>query len=130
MYCFDSTFVIDYLSADERTVEFLSAAEPAEFYVPAVVVYEAYAGEVFTENPVELTTIREYLNWAKVVPVTERTCREAATVQRELLEYGTPLSARDAMVAGAARETGATLVTEDADFLADAVREVVDVQAY
>lgn len=129
-YCFDSTFVIDYLSADDRTAEFLSRVEPADLYVPAAVVYEAYAGEVFAEKPADLPAVKEYLNWAEIVPFTERTCREAATVQEDLLDSGVPLSARDAMIAGSAREVGATLVTEDSDFHVDGVRAVLDVQSY
>jgi tRNA(fMet)-specific endonuclease VapC len=48
--------------------------------------------------------------------VTGDAAREAALIEAELLEQGTPINALDMLIAGVVRDAGATLVTRDSDF--------------
>jgi len=65
-----------------------------------------------------------------VLPVTERTASEAATLQRDLLERGVPADHPDALIAACAREHGGTFATADTHFWKERVREVLDVAIY
>ena len=57
---------------------------------------------------------------------TAHFARGAAELQGELRQRGTPLSARDAFVAGTARVLGESLAVSDSDSDVDGLREIVD----
>lgn len=130
MNCFDSTFVIDYLAGESRTIEYLEPRSTTSLYVPAIVFHEALEGQVKSVGPPEFHELRSSLTWADIAPFDESTAREAATIQSELAEHGRTLKTADAMIAGTARDLGATLVTRDDDLTNDAVRAVLDVETY
>jgi predicted nucleic acid-binding protein len=130
MKCLDSSFLVDYLDGEEATLVYLSENAEAPLYVPAIALYEIYEGAVHDDDD-EPKATRQNLDWMDdVLPFSETTALETARLQRSLLEAGSPLAPRDAMVAATAREVGATLVSGDGDFLDDSVREVLDVETY
>jgi predicted nucleic acid-binding protein len=130
MKCLDSSFLIDYLDGEEATLVYLSENAEAPLYVPAIALYEIYEGAVYDDDD-EPKATRQNLDWMDdVLPFSETTALETARLQRSLLEEGSPLAPRDAMVAATAREVGATLVSGDGDFLDDSVQSVLDVEGY
>jgi predicted nucleic acid-binding protein len=130
MKCLDSSFLIDYLDGEEATLVCLSENAEAPLYVPAIALYEIYEGAVYDDDD-EPKATRQNLDWMDdVLPFSETTALETARLQRSLLEEGSPLAPRDAMVAATAREVGATLVSGDGDFLDDSVQSVLDVEGY
>jgi predicted nucleic acid-binding protein len=130
MNCFDTTFVIDYLSGEEATVEYLEEHSDEEFHVPAVVLHEGIDGVVKSAGDADIQEFVARLGWAKVAPFGRRTAIEAGRVQKKLAENGAQLKPVDAMVAGTASQLGATLVTRDSDMTTDAVRGILDVREY
>jgi predicted nucleic acid-binding protein len=130
MNCFDTTFVVDYLSGDEATVEYLEEHTDEEFHVPAVVLHESIEGAVKSSGSADLQEFVARLGWANVAPFGRTTALEAGRVQKELAEHGAQLKPVDAMIAGTASELGATLVTRDSDMTREPVREVLDVRTY
>jgi len=130
MRCFDSTFVVDYLAGEQRTVDYLEAHADEAFSLPAVVLYEALEGGVKSAGPPEFRATRAHLSWADVAPFGETTAIEAGRLQADLAERGRELNSADAMIGGTARELGATLVTADGDLTNDDVRAILDVDEY
>ena len=130
MNCFDTTFVIDYLSGDGATAEYLEEHSNEAFYIPAVVLHEGIEGTVKSSGSADIQEFVAQLGWAEVAPFGRTTAVEAGRVQKELAEHGAQLKSVDAMIAGTASELGATLVTRDSDMTKEAVRQVLDVREY
>jgi hypothetical protein len=51
-------------------------------------------------------------------------------MQNRLLDFGTPMSPRDLMIAATARSEGEELVVSDADFETGALRELLSVRTF
>lgn len=130
MNCFDTTFVVDYLSGNEATVEYLEEHSDEEFHIPAIVLHEGIDGVVKSVGDADIQRFVAQLDWAHVASFGRTTAVEAGRVQRELAEHGAQLKPVDAMIAGTASQLGATLVTRDSDMTREAVREVLDVREY
>lgn len=112
MLCFDSDFLVDYLDGVPATREFLDDHETEAFYVPTVVLFEIYRGELDPDR-VGLSTLRTALDWADPLPFTERAAGEAATIEVDLKRRGEDIGARDTMIAGVVRDAGGTVVTRN-----------------
>lgn len=132
MLCLDSNIVSDYLTGHEPAQEFLDAHPHEDLVVTATTMVELYMGALHGHFDGDLDDTREAIGWLglDVLQHDHRTALEAARLQRELIERGTPLTAMDAMIAGVARMNGATLATNDGDFLNEDVRSVLDVVEY
>lgn len=130
MNCFDTTFVVDYRSGDEATIEYLEEHSNEGFYVPSVVLHEGIEGVVKSSGSADIQRFVAGLGWADIAPFGCTTAVEAGRIQKELAERGAQLKPVDAMVAGTASELGATVVTRDSDMTKEEVREVLDVEKY
>jgi predicted nucleic acid-binding protein len=131
MKCLDSSLLIDYLNEDEAALAYISDHLDEPLYASSVTLFELYQGAVFGGDEREPEATRHHLDWLdEVLPFTEETALETARLQSELLEEGKPLQPRDAMIAGTAREVGATLVAGDGDFTDDDVQAVASVESY
>lgn len=130
MRCYDSSFVIDYLSGDERTIQYLEANASEQHFLPAIVLYEALQGEVRSAGSPEFAQVRGHLDWAEIAQFDEATAVAAGQLLDTLASEGRTLASADAMIAGTASSLGATLVTDDDDFTNETVRSVLDVETY
>jgi predicted nucleic acid-binding protein len=130
MKCFDSTFVVDYLSGEPSTIEYLEARSTGALYLPAIVVYEAFEGGVKSAGPAGFRETLGNLAWADIAPFGEATALEAGRLQDELAAEGRELGSADAMIGGTARELGAPLVTRDTDFTNAEADGVLDIETY
>ena len=130
MKCYDSSFVIDYLDGSRSAIEYLEAHVDEPRYIPSVVLFELYQGELFSRGPPQFERLQHRLGWADPVPFTATTALETGVLLDELATDGRALTPRDAMIAGTARELGATLVTSDGDLTNDELRSVLDVDTY
>jgi len=54
MNCFDTMFVIDYLSGDEATVKYLEEHSEEEFHVPADILHEGIEGTVRSSGSADI----------------------------------------------------------------------------
>lgn len=115
MLCFDTSFLVDYVDGREATATFLAANEREAFYTPTVALFELHRGEIDPEAGRDRETISGWFDWAQPLPLSAAAAAEAATIDASLHDDGSPIGARDALIAGIARDAGATVVTRNTD---------------
>ncbi len=118
MNCLDSAFIVDFLDSEQDHHEAAVAwmdnrADPLA--TPAICAFEvlrgtARAGEDRFDRAVG------FLRTLTVLRLDLDAAMAAGRLDGELHGEGTPLSARDTLVASAARTHGYVLVTRDRDF--------------
>ncbi|PSQ15686.1 VapC toxin family PIN domain ribonuclease [Halobacteriales archaeon QS_8_69_26] len=115
MRCADTSFLVDYLTGDDRARVWLADNEDRPLHVPTVARFEIYRGALRADLPDGLSGAVEGLDWTEPLPFTDAAARESARIGHELREAGAQTNVADRLIAGTAREAGATLVTRDAD---------------
>ncbi len=125
---YDSSVLIDYFDGDEHAATYVENHAHERAAAPPLVLFEVYQGEVFKSGPTDLAAIDRALSWLTVIDVTDATARAAAALQEALQETGSPLAARDAFIAGAAKRRGERLVVADADFDVEGITEQLDIE--
>lgn len=132
MLCLDSNVVSDYLTGHEPARRFLDKHPREDLVVTATTMVELYMGALYGHFDGDLDDTREAIGWLglDILEHDSRTALESARLQQELMDRGAPLAAMDAMIVATARMNGATLATNDSDFLNDEVRAVLDVVEY
>lgn len=116
MNCLDSSAVIDYLEGETAIGEYLEAREREPFFAPTVVLQDVFVGAARLNGSEGVRQVREDLAWVEPLPLTVDGAAEAAIVDAELRNDGTPIGPMDATIAGVVREVGGTLITSDEDF--------------
>lgn len=114
MFCLDATFVIDYVDGVEATREFHDRHSTGAYYVPTVVLFEFYRGEIGPRSSTTLADLRRALDWTRELPFTDSAAGEAAEIETELMARDEGIGARDTMIAGTVREADGTIVTRNA----------------
>ena len=131
MLVLDNNLLSDYLDGTGTARRFLTEYEREEWAISAIVLYEAYMGCVHGYIDAAPEQIGEAITSSmSVLDVTERTAREAKTLQQSLLDQGKPVDHPDALIAASAREHGGTFATAEKQFWRDPVREHVPVAKY
>ncbi|KYH25008.1 tRNA(fMet)-specific endonuclease VapC [Halalkalicoccus paucihalophilus] len=119
MRCLDNSVLSDYLRSDnprhEQAATVIESYDGA-WYLPIPVLWEALRYGAQASRKPGVTETEAALNWADPLPVTAGAVTEAAMIEAELLDQGTPINAVDMLIAGIVREAGATIVTRDSDF--------------
>lgn len=116
MHCLDASALVDYLEGDEAIGEFLEQRAGEPFFAPAIVLHEVFVGAARLRGQAGVQNVREDLDWVEPLPLTVDGAAEAALVDAELRDEGTPIGAMDTVIAGAVRQVGGTLVTADPHF--------------
>lgn len=131
MLVLDNNLLSDYLAGRAETKAWLKQYDDEVWAISSIVMYEAYMGSLYGYIDASRATVREAIMTSmEVLEVTERTAREAATLQEELHERGVPADHPDALIAAATREHGGTFATAERHFWTDEVQAVLDVAAY
>ena len=130
MNCLDSSFVIDFLDPDAENHDaadgWMREHSDEPLVVPYICAFEVLRGAARADG--EYERAKSFLR-SSSVDVESAGLREAVTAAEfdaELREGGTPLSARDTLVASCAKRTGYTLVTRDRNFDFEGVPMEVD----
>ena len=84
--------------------------------VPTLALFEIYRGALRSAGPGGVGAVAGSLEWVDPLPLTEGAAREAAAVEEELRDAGTPINLGDVLLAGVCREAGASIVTRDEQF--------------
>lgn len=120
MNCLDSSFVIDFLDPDAESHDaadrWMREHSDEPLVVPYICAFEVLRGAARAHG--EYERVKSFLR-SRAVEVESAGLSEAigaAEFDAELHDGGTPLSARDTLVASCAKRTGYTLVTRDRDF--------------
>lgn len=116
MYCLDTNAVIDYLDGVDTIGAFIKKHKHDPIFSPTVTLHEMFVGSVRTRGKRGLKDVREDLDWLIPLPLTIEGAAEAALIDAELHKAGEPIGPLDTLIAGIAREKGATLVTLDPHF--------------
>ena len=119
----DTSVIIDYLEGIDSVVSFVDDQDT--LFTASICVYEVLEGEVFGPGKTDVFQTRQAFGRVQALDFTEAIAIEAANLQADLLQEGTPVSPRDTMIAATAQSTGDILVTADADF--KAFSETMDV---
>ena len=119
MNCLDSAFLIDFLDPEaanhEQAVAWMESNRDEELAVPAICAFEVVrgtgrAGDDRFEQAVG------FLRTLSVLDLSLSTALAAGDLDSRLHDNGTPLSARDTLVAAPTLEHSGRLVTRDRDF--------------
>lgn len=127
MKCLETSFLIDYLDGEDDARAFLEAWPDAPFFAPSLCLFEVYRGAARAGGPDAVERVEDALDWIESIELSAAAAREAAIVEAELRDAGTPINLADVLIAGIVRHAGGTVVTNDGDF--GAVRNL-DVERY
>ena len=116
MKCLETSFLIDYLDGHEAAGAYLEARSNAPFFAPSLSLYEVYRGAARSDGPGGVDRAERALEWVEPLDLGAGASREAALIEAELLDGGTPINLGDVLIAGIVRDAGGTVVTNDADF--------------
>lgn len=132
MLCLDSNLVSDHLVGYQPARRFLNEYSNEDLVITATTMVELYMGALYGRFDGGLDETREAIGWLSldVLEHDNRTALETARLQKELQRRGSPLTAMDAMIGATARVNGATLATNDGNFLNNDVRDVLDIVEY
>ncbi|MBS1263089.1 MAG: tRNA(fMet)-specific endonuclease VapC [Methanonatronarchaeales archaeon] len=126
MTLYDSSILIDYLNGDGDALDYIEDHIYERAVTVPLVKFEVYQGEVFKNGPTDLRSVDNALKWLTVVDETPKMSRTAAELQDHLRKMGEPLTARDAYIAGAAKELNERLAATDSDFDAEGLRGILE----
>ena len=118
MLCLESSFLVDWFRGQEYARTYLSGYDAdTRVIVPTVVLHELFVGALDTgAYPSAPGTVYEALDTTEFVGLTPSAAQEAADIRVTLAERGNRINPFDALIAGIARDAGATLVTADDHF--------------
>lgn len=117
MICLDSSFLVDRFRDREYAQIYLdSLADDVQIYVPAVVLHELFTGALRSEQTETIPEIKRELAHISVAPFDSDAAEEAARIRATLADRGDLINKLDILIAGIARQMGATVVAVDRDF--------------
>jgi predicted nucleic acid-binding protein len=115
MLCLESSFLIDRFRGQNYAEKFLDDRPADErVLVPTVVLHELFVGALGSgQYPPSPSSVYEALEYTDFTPLTPPAAEEAAEIRVTLADRGERIGAFDSLIAGTARDDGATLVTTD-----------------
>lgn len=119
MNCLDSSFLVDFLDPEQKdhdsAVAWMDEQGDEALATPAICAFEVLRGTARV-NDERFERAVGFLRTLDVLEFGLQDAIAAGNLDGRLHEEGTPLSARDTLVASPAREHGFALVTRDRDF--------------
>lgn len=116
MITLDTSFLVDYLSGDPDTKEYLAEHTNEPMYSPTLSLFEVYRGAVHAAGGDTVADVVDALGWVEPLPLDEPAAREAAVIEGELLDAGDRINLGDVLIAGVCRHRDATIVSRDGHF--------------
>jgi len=114
MFVLDTNTVIDYFRGKGRVAERLLSVPPSEIGLPSIAAYEAWVGVLGSKNDVKRQDqFEEFLATIEVLPFDAAMSRRAAVIRVALARRGEFIGPMDTLIAAAALEADATLVTRN-----------------
>lgn len=119
MNCLDSSFIVDFLDSEtdhhEEAVAWMREHADETLAVPAICAFEVLRGTARAGDD-RFDRATGFLRTLTVLELDLVTAIAAGNLDGRLHASGTPLGARDTLVATPALEHGYALVTRDRDF--------------
>ena len=105
MKVLDTTFLIDILNGEERTLKIAKSSE--ELLTTQVNMYEIIRGIFLTDNPEKgLLSAKDMLENLKILPLDDSGIIKSAEIFAELAKSGKMISDTDCLIAGIALSNG------------------------
>jgi predicted nucleic acid-binding protein len=115
MKVLETSYLVDYEQGLDSAKSYFERNEDESMAASTVSMFELAFGVVWDSNG-SLTTLRESLVWVDFLDLSVADAIEAARIQAELQSSGDRIPIGDLLVAGVARNRGATLVGADDHF--------------
>lgn len=115
MKLLETSYLVDYEKGLEVAKSFFEANEHELLAASTVSMFELAFGVVWDSNRF-LNDLQESLLWVDFLDFTVADAVEGAHIQSELQSVGERIPIGDMMIAGVARNRGATLVAADEHF--------------
>lgn len=115
MKLLETSFLIDYENGRDEAQQYYESNARDTFAASTISMFELGFGVVW-DGTRSLDALQDSLRWVDFLDFTVSDAIEAATIQAELQEAGTRIPIGDLLIAGVARNRGATLVAGDSHF--------------
>lgn len=115
MKVLDTSYLIDFERSREPARTYFEAHEHDPLAISSISTFELAFGVVWS-GAESLDDLVRSLEWVDVPAVTLEDALEGTRIQAELQEAGERLPITDVMIAGVARNRGATIVSADTHF--------------
>lgn len=117
MICLDSSFLIDRFRDREYAETFLESIDAdVPIIVPTIVLHELFSGALRMDHSESVEDIRHELTGTRFTSFDADAAEEAAEIRATLADRGESINKLDVLIAGVARQAGATVVAVDRDF--------------
>ncbi len=115
MACLETTFLIDLLRGSQEIKDLKEELEKEGLLsVAAPSVMEIWAGAMTANlSQKNKTKINELISSLSVLPLDERSAKEAGEIEAKLLKSGSTIEVEDTMIAAICIVNGEKLVTRD-----------------
>lgn len=115
MKLLETSYLVDYERGNEVAEEFFAEHEHATLGASTISMFELAFGVVWGSDR-DLTELRDSLRWVDFLAFSVADAIEGARIQAELQSVGARIPIGDMLIAGVARNRGATLVATDDHF--------------
>lgn len=115
MKLLETSYLVDYEKGRESAKDYYERRPHDSFCASTVSMFELAFGVVW-EDDRDLRTLRTSLQWVDFLELSVPDAIEAARLQVELQSAGERIPIGDLLIAGVARNRGATLVAGDDHF--------------
>lgn len=115
MKLLETSYLVDYERGRESARDYFEANENELLAASTISMFELAFGVVW-ESDRDLSVLRESLRWVDFLEFSAGDAIEGARIQSELQSVGDRIHIGDVMIAGVARNRGATLVASDDHF--------------
>lgn len=115
MKLLDTSYLVDYEQGRDDAERYFSDHEHEPLAISTISVFELAFGVAWSDSGT-LDDLLATLEWADMLQYAASDALEGARIQSELQSGGNRLPIADVMLAGVARNRGATIVARDAHF--------------
>jgi len=115
MRLLETSYLVDYEKGRKSAKSYFQAHEHESFAASTISMFELAFGVVWNSGR-ELADLRDSLVWVDFLDFSIEDGIEAAQIQAELQSTGDRIPIGDLLIAGVARNRGATLVAGDDHF--------------
>jgi len=115
MELLETSYLVDYVKGREVARTYFEDHEHEVLSASTISMFELAFG-VAWDGDRDVRDLRESLGWVDFLDFSASDALEAATIQSELQSAGDRIPIGDVMIAGVARNRGATLVSADGHY--------------
>lgn len=119
MACLETSFLIDLLRGKQEVHALKDELDRTEttLTIAAPSVMELWSGAIIAKaSEHEKAKVNDLIQSLQILPLDEKSAKEAGEIEADLLRRGLPIETEDIMIAAIARVHGEKVVTHDAHY--------------